>query len=268
MTDTSTSERQPEVLRASATYATLAHQVIDAIEATQMDAIDEAVARCTEKIARGGLVHLFGSGHSRIAVEEMFPRYGCFPGFHPIVELALSNYHQVLGTNGLQQSMFIENIEGLGATILRNFQLDPALDLMIVISSGGTNVVPIEVAAEARRAGLTVIGITSLEHGRQSKPRRTDGSRLADTVDLLIDTCTPPGDAGVWIDGLDVPVGPLSTLATVTIINMIKVGVAEELVARGIRPNVITSSLLVGQERSAQLFDACFADYRLRRQRL
>ncbi len=268
MADTSTSKHQRAATRASAAYPQLAHQIIDAIETTQMDAIDQTVALSTEKIARGGLVHLFGSGHSRIAVEEMFPRYGSFPGFHPIVELALSNYHQVLGTNGLQQSMFIENIEGLGATILKNFQLDPELDLMIVISSGGTNVVPIEVAAESRRAGLTVIGITSLEHSRQSTPRRIDGSRLADTVDLIIDTCTPPGDAGIWIDGLDVPVGPLSTLATVTIINMIKVGVAETLVERGIRPNVITSSLLVGPKRSAQLFDACFADYRQRRQRL
>ena len=211
----------------------------------------------TEKIARGGLVHLFGSGHSRIAVEEMFPRYGSFPGFHPIVELALSNYHQVLGTNGLQQSMFIENVEELG----RN---DPQ-----------------ELSARSRARPDDRDLLRRHQRGadrgcRRGPPRRADGDRHHQPGTqspvhasphrwlpagrhgriLVIDTCTPPGDAGIWIDGLDVPVGPLSTLATVTIINMIKVGVAETLVERGIRPNVITSSLLVGPERSAQLFDA------------
>jgi uncharacterized phosphosugar-binding protein len=268
MTETSTAQRAGGLQPASARFAALALETIAAIETTQMQVIEDVADRCAEKIARGGLVHLFGSGHSRIAVEEMFPRYGSFPGFHPIVELSLSHYHQVVGTSGIRQSMFIENTEGLGAAILRNFQLDPELDLLIVISSGGINVVPIELAAEARRQGIVVVGITSLEHGKNAPPRLSDGSRLADAVDIVIDTCTPPGDAGIWIEGLEVPVGPLSTLAGVTIINMIKVGVAERLVAQGIHPNVITSTLLVGQERAAQMFDAVLEDYRLRRQRL
>ena len=52
---------------------------------------------CAQSIAKGGLVHLFGTGHSRMAVEEMFPRYGSFPGFNPIVELSLTNHTGVVG---------------------------------------------------------------------------------------------------------------------------------------------------------------------------
>ena len=73
----------------------------------------------------GGLVHLFGTGHSRIAVEEIFPRHGSFPGFHPIVELSLTYHTQVVGANGQRQAMFLERIEGFGEVILRNFMFGP-----------------------------------------------------------------------------------------------------------------------------------------------
>ena len=55
-------------------------------------------------------MHLFGSGHSRIPVEEMFPRYGSFPGFHPIVELSMTYHTDVVGSNGQRQAMFIEKV--------------------------------------------------------------------------------------------------------------------------------------------------------------
>ena len=61
-------------------------------------------------ILSGRMVHLFGSGHSRIMVEEMWPRYGSFPGFHPIVELSLTYHHDVVGANGQRQAMFLENV--------------------------------------------------------------------------------------------------------------------------------------------------------------
>jgi len=62
--------------------------VLEKIRETQGDAIERASEVCAEAIGAGGFVHLFGTGHSRIPVEEMFPRYGSYPGFHPIVELS------------------------------------------------------------------------------------------------------------------------------------------------------------------------------------
>ncbi|MFC2153813.1 SIS domain-containing protein, partial [Actinomycetota bacterium] len=96
-------------------------EVLDHIEATQMDAIREAAGICADAIAPGGLVHLFGTGHSRIPIEEMFPRYGSFPGFNPIGELSMTFHTQVVGANGQRQAMFIERVEGLGEVILDNF---------------------------------------------------------------------------------------------------------------------------------------------------
>ena len=62
-------------------YLHTAQDILKQIEATQTDAIAQASDMCAETIAEDGLVYLFGSGHSRMAVEEIFPRYGSFPGF-------------------------------------------------------------------------------------------------------------------------------------------------------------------------------------------
>jgi uncharacterized phosphosugar-binding protein len=249
-------------------YLEKVRQTVDRLAATQADAIARAAQLCADAILRDGLVHLFGSGHSRMAVEEMYPRYGSFPGFHPLVELSMTNHHQVVGSNGQRQAMFIENVEGLGRVILGNFRLEAGKDVMMVISAGGANAVPVEVALEAAHLGLPVIAVTSVEHSRRSEPRHSSGKRLFEVADLVIDTCTPAGDAAVHIAGLATPVGPLTSIASLTIINMIKSRVAQLLTEAGKPPAVITSSVIVGAERSRELFEESYREYRERTRRL
>ena len=134
-------------------------------------------------------MHLFGTGHSRIAVEEMFPRYGSYPGFHPIVELSMTFHTQVVGANGQRQAMFIERMEGL-ASILRNFELGPP-DAMMVFSAGGRGAVPIEMARGARERGLAVIAITSVDAWPPGDTH-SSGTRLRDHADVVLDLRTPP----------------------------------------------------------------------------
>src|SRR5678809_644407 len=126
-------------------YITQAKLILERIASTQMDVIERAAEVCAQTIAGDGLVHLFGTGHSRIFVEEMFPRHGSFPGFHPIVELSLTFHNLVVGANGQRQAMFLENVSGLAARILRNFALAPE-DSALVISSSGGGVVAVEMA--------------------------------------------------------------------------------------------------------------------------
>src|SRR4051795_13166505 len=121
--------------------------------AAQTEALDRASQICAEAIGGGGLVHAFGTGHSRIPVEELFPRYGSYPGFHPLVELSMTFHTQVVGANGQRQAMAIERVEGLAAAILANLRLRPT-DAAMVFSVGGTTAVPIELAAGMRAAGL------------------------------------------------------------------------------------------------------------------
>jgi uncharacterized phosphosugar-binding protein len=247
---------RPAVLR----WLTEAQDVLDVLASTQADALEQASQWCADAIAADGLVHLFGTGHSRIPVEEMFPRYGSYPGFHPIVELSMTFHTQVVGANGQRQAMAIERTSGLAEIILDNFWFGPH-DVLIVFSAGGTTAVPIEIAQGARRRGLRVIAVTSVQQSRTSDPEPATGKRLLEEADLLIDLCSPAADALVDIAGLDTPVGPASTISAVAIVNCIKVRTAELLVERGAMPPVITRASVVGAERSRELFDGAYREH-------
>src|SRR5881394_4571217 len=122
----------------AAEYLSRCRDLISVVE-QQQQAIQQAAEWFADSILAGRMVHLFGSGHSRILVEEMWPRYGSFPGFNPIVELSLTFHNPVVGANGQRQAMFLENVSGLAGRILRNFKLS-AQDCALVISSSGCNV--------------------------------------------------------------------------------------------------------------------------------
>jgi uncharacterized phosphosugar-binding protein len=234
---------------ATTSFLGAARELLDRV-AEQETALERATEICTEAIAAGGLVHAFGTGHSRVAVEELFPRYGSYPGFHPLVELSMTFHTQVVGANGQRQAMFIERMEGLAEAILNNFELAPP-DAMIVFSAGGSTAVPIEMATGARRRGLAVIAVTAAQAGPP----------LLEGADVVLDLCTPPGDALVRLEGVVTPVGPGSTIAAVALANELKVRTAAALQARGVLPPVITSPAVVGPGRSAELFDDAYAEH-------
>jgi uncharacterized phosphosugar-binding protein len=234
--------------------------LLDRLATTQAGAIETASQWCADAIAADGLVHLFGTGHSRIPVEEMFPRYGSYPGFNPMVELSMTFHTQVVGANGQRQAMFIERTPGLAEVILSNFSFGPE-DVMVVFSASGLSAVPVEMARGARRRGLKVVGVTSVEQSMTGPPDPIVGSRLLDEADLVIDLCTPHADALVTVNGLDTPVGPGSTIAAVAVVNSIKVRTAELLVERGAMPPVITRASAVGADRSRELFDGAYREH-------
>lgn len=241
-------------------WSEAARALLDHIETTQMAAIEQAAIWSAEAIGSGGLVHLFGSGHSRIPVEEMFPRYGSFPGFHPMVELSMTFHTEVVGSNGQPQAMFIERMPGLAEVILSGFDFGPT-DVMMVFSASGRAAVPVEMAIGARARGLRVVAVTSLAESQAAPATHASGLRLFETADLVIDIGTPAGDALVALDGLGTPVGPGSTLANAAVVNEIKVRTAELLVAAGLMPPVLTASSLVGEEESSRLFSAAYAEH-------
>jgi uncharacterized phosphosugar-binding protein len=248
-------------------YLRCCHEILERIERTQTETIRRVAALCADCIAADGLVHLFGSGHSRMAVEEIFPRYGSFPGFHPIVELSLTFHNPVVGANGQRQAMFIERVEGLGQVILRNFEFGPR-DLMMVFSTSGTGAVAVDVALEAKRLGMPVIAVTSVEHSRASKPGHSSGRRLMEVADITLDNCAVVGDAMVQVPGLPIPVGPGSTIGNTALVNAIKCEVARLLTERGQPPLVLTSGNVIGEDESKRLFDAAYDEYRRRVRRL
>src|SRR6478752_6458535 len=238
-------------------YLVEARALLERLE-SQTEAVEAASRICADAIGGGGLVHCFGTGHSRIPVEELFPRYGSYPGFAPLVELSMTNHTQVVGANGQRQAMAIERMEGFAQTILANFRLRPT-DAALVFSAGGTTAVPIEMAMGFRSADLKVVAVTSVEHSRAAPSQHSSGTRLLDHADVVLDLCTPPGDALVEVDGARV--GPGSSVAAVALANAVKVRTAELLAERGALPPVLAAGSVVGAEQSARLFDAAYAEH-------
>ncbi|MFQ3169011.1 MAG: putative phosphosugar-binding protein [Limisphaerales bacterium] len=226
----------------------------------QADAIRKAADWFAETILAGRMVHLFGSGHSRIMVEEMWPRYGSFPGFNPIVELSLTFHNAVVGANGQRQAMFLENTPGLAKRILRNYDLS-AKDSALVASSSACNVVPIEIAQEFQQRGVKVVALITRQHSDASESRHESGKKLQDFANLVLDTGAPAGDAMTVIDGMDTPVSPGSTVGGCMIVNALKAEVAERLVKAGQPPKVLTAGALVGSERATELFEAAYDEH-------
>lgn len=247
-------------------YLEKCREILDRVEA-QAGSIQKAADWFAGSILAGRMVHLFGSGHSRILVEEMWPRYGSFPGFNPIVELSLSFHNLVVGANGQRQAMFLENVSGLAARILRNFDLSP-LDTALVVSSSGCSRVPIEMAELFQQQRVRVVALVSAQHAEASSSAREDGRKLTDFADLVLDTGAPVGDALVSVPGLETPVAPGSTVGGCLVVNALKAEVALRLTRAGQPPPVLTAPALVGKERASALFEQAYDEHAHRLARL
>lgn len=240
-------------------YLHHARKITTTVEA-QTDLIERAAAWFTDSILAGRMVHVFGSGHSRIMVEEMWPRYGSFAGFNPIVELSLTFHNLVVGANGQRQAMFLENVEGLAERILRNFDVSEK-DTALIISSSGCNIVPIEMAELFQQKKIKVVSIITKEHSNASVSKRKDGKKLGDFSDLILDTGAPAGDAMVYVPGLETPVAPGSTVGGALLVNCIKADTARRLTEANQPPKVLTAGCIVGNEKAKILFEGAYDEH-------
>jgi len=234
-------------------YLVEAQKIYDNINKTQIENIQKAGEFAADSIARGGLVHLFGSGHSVIPVLDVFPRYGSFAGFHPLMDSRLM-WFQVLGSGGVRELLQLERTEGYIAAFLSNFRFEP-VDTMIVYSHGGLNAAPLEVALHARSLGLKVVAVTSLDNARTACATHSSGKKLAELADVVIDNCCPAQDSLVVVGGM--PVAASSTLAAIAISMALVAETAARLNERSIpfrafvSPNVTT----VSPDNNRRVFD-------------
>lgn len=247
-----------------------AGEILGRIAATQIQPIREAGSLIADAIAADGMAHFFGAGHSHLAVEEAFPRIGSLSGLHPMTELAASYFTGVVGDSGIRQMRFYQSVEGYGDVILANYDLHPP-DCMIVYTATGLTRVAIDVARGARGRGLPTVGVTSLAHATMTGTEHSAGVRLHEVVDVVIDTCTPAGDAIVEVPGLAARVGSPSSMMAIAITHAMIAEAAGELTRRGQPPLVLESPYWEGEEladtkrRTAENLERVMADWRRRR---
>ena len=165
-----------------------AHGIMEKLEATQLENIKKAATVMADSIETGRWVHTFGCGHATIPVEEMYPRIGSFVGFHPLCELPLTFFTQIIGQMGIHQFLFLERAEGYGQEIMKNYDFD-SKDCMWIFSHTGINAVNIDMALEAKKRGMKVIVYGSASETGDKASRHSSGKNLFQLADIVVDSC-------------------------------------------------------------------------------
>lgn len=235
-------------------------EIFDRIKKSQADNFEAGAAILSETVEKGGLIHVFGVGHSTILGEEVSNRAATLAPVHSITEASMAGHVEITKAGPM------ENLEKAGEIIV-DYHRIKSPDAVIVGSQSGNNIVPIEFAEACRARNVKVIAITSLEYTNYLNPRHPSGKKLKDHADVVIDNCCPIGDGVLTMDGLEQTVGPSSTSAGVPIINALLAQTVENLLEKGLEPEVYFNGSLamnrpeVGDHNQA-LVDKYF--YRIR----
>ena len=112
------------------------------------------------------------------------------------------------------------------------------------------------------------MALITRQHSEKSTSKRSDGKKLGDFADLVLDTGAPVGDAMVYVDGLDTPVSPGSTVGGAIIVNAIKAELAKLLTAAGKPPKVLSGAAVVGEQKAKSLFESAYDEHAHRLARL
>jgi len=240
-----------------------ARDVMNNIEDTQIENIQKAAKVMADSIEAGRWVHTFGCGHATLPIEEMYPRIGGFVGFHPMIELPLTFFTNIVGGMSVQQFVFLERVEGYGNEIMKGHNFDPK-DCMWLFSHTGINAVNIDVALESKEKGMKVIVFGSAAEAKDKKSRHSSGKTLFDLADIVVDTCVPVVDASVPLKNHYDKVGPVSTMAFVTAVWMTVTTVAEILADRGVKLYIHPSHNVPGDTTAHDRLEDALQEYKRR----
>ncbi len=227
---------------------------LEQVKSQEKEALAQAAEAMADSVAGGGMIYVFGCGHSAALSMDIFYRAGGLMLVQPIFgDRVLLNHRPVTETTEWERK------EGYAPALFEESGAR-AGDAMIVLSTSGRNAAPIDMALAAGRAGLTVIVVTSRAYASQLPSRHSSGKRLHEVADIVIDNHAEPGDAVISLPGLEQKVGPTSTAVGSAILQALVVAAAANLVARGEQPPVYLSANIPGGDEHNQKLLARFRD--------
>ena len=210
-------------------------RLLDNLENTQEQVIEQVAEACAQCIYNGGLLYFFGTGHSHMICEEPFYRAGGLASIYPILETDLMLHE------GASKSSSYERIEGLGNVVVSHTPLGKG-DVLFLISNSGRNCAIIDAALEAKKRGAITVAITSLNHTTAVTSRHSNGLNLYQVCDFVLDNGGVVGDASVELEGLEQKIAPTSSVMDITLVNLVLVNTVELLLRMGMTPPVFTSA--------------------------
>lgn len=196
------------------TYFQKVQELLDRVHSQQSDKMRKAAEKVAEAIQKGGIVQLFGCGHSHLITEEVFYRAGGLVPVKPILHEPLMLHE------GAVRSSRLERKNDYAKVFLADLEVREE-DVCFVFSTSGRNPVPVDAAEYFKAKGAYVIGVTSIQYSSSQPSRHHSGKHLYEAVDLVIDNYSPVGDAVLTHERVKVPFAPTSTVVGATIINAI-----------------------------------------------
>jgi uncharacterized phosphosugar-binding protein len=227
----------------STLYISRLAKLMEEAATTNEAAFETASAKFADSLAGNGLVHLYGSGHSVLPVQETFPRYGSYVGFNPLTDPRVM-WHNVLGAGGVRELLWLERTEKYAEKFLDHQPLN-AGDSIVIFGHSGRNSSGIDTALYAKKRGLFVVAVTTT-HNLDKPATHSSGKRLADAADLVIDTRAPIEDAIVPVKGWSRPVSGSSTVLAMIMMHELVARTAQKLADRGIELPVFASPTIAG----------------------
>ena len=209
--------------------------LLEKLENTQEQVIEQVAEVCADCIYNGGLLYFFGTGHSHMICEEPFYRAGGLASIYPILETDLMLHE------GASKSSSYERLEGLGNAVVSHTPLGKG-DVLFLISNSGRNCAIIDAALEAKKRGAVTVAITSMNHTTNVASRHSSSLNLYQVCDFVLDNGGIVGDASVSLDGLPQKIAPTSSVIDITLVNLVLVNTVELLLQKGMTPPVFTSA--------------------------
>ena len=217
--------------------------LLEKLESTQEEVIEQVSAVCADRIYNGGLLYFFGTGHSHMVCEEPFYRAGGLACVYPILDTDLMLHE------GASKSSGYERLEGLGNIVIANTGLGKD-DILFIASNSGRNCAVIDAALEAKKRGAITVAITSMNHTTQVSSRHSSGLNLYQVCDYVLDNGGVAGDASVQLPGLSHNIAPTSSVIDLTLVNLIMVNTVERMLEKGMNPPLFMSSNSDGGDKA------------------
>ena len=227
-------------------------EFLNALHDEEASAVHEAATLVANQIKQNKLVFIYGpGGHSNLGSQELFFRAGGLMHISAILD------EGTLLSGGALRSMAIERTPGYGKIVIDDYNLVEG-DLLIIVNAYGINSATIDAALEAKRLGITTIGVTSVKHAQKTPPehpaRHPSKNNLFELVDVVLDSKVDVGDAVVDIEGIDQRVAAISTFANAYLLNSLAAEAVDILVKQGITPPIWMSGNATGGDEANARF--------------
>ena len=222
-------------------YFNKIEDILHKIKETQSETINTIADKLCDVLINGGIVYTFGAGHSHLLCEEISARAGGLLQVRAILE------PELIDIQGNGKSTQLERTPGY-AKIIFEFSKIRKKDALIVISNSGRNSVPVEMAIEAKKAGVLVIGLTNLDHSKNVESRCPNGKKLYEVCDFILDNCGEFGDAAIKVENKPFSIGPTSTVAGAIILQALIAQIVEIMLEKGQEPAMLMSANVDGND--------------------